>query len=133
MARSIPKSNVLLLLTVGLLAWLIPGAGHVIVKERKRALIIFVAILVTFGIGISVGSVAVINPVGDKPWYVAQIMNSPMVAALGYLTATRGYFVFGWPKEVGQIYTSTAGLLNLLCIVNAVYLAYLRATQTTGD
>jgi hypothetical protein len=33
MARSIPKSNVLLLLTVGLLAWLIPGAGHVIVKE----------------------------------------------------------------------------------------------------
>jgi hypothetical protein len=133
MPRSIPKSNVLLLLTVGLLAWLIPGAGHVIVKERKRALIIFVTILVTFGIGISVGSVAVINPVGDKPWYVAQIMNSPMVAALGYLTATRGYFVFGWPKEVGQIYTSTAGLLNLLCIVNAVYLAYLRDTQTTGD
>jgi hypothetical protein len=121
------------LLVVGLLAWLIPGAGHLLIKEKTRALIIFVAIVLTFAVGISVGSVAVINPVGAKPWYAAQIMSSPIVAALGYLTTTRGYFVFGWPNEIGQIYTSTAGLLNLLCIVNAVYLAFLSRTRTTGD
>jgi len=133
MPRSSASNNLVLLLTVGLAAWVVPGAGHILVNEKKRALIIFTAIVLTFGIGIFVGSVAVINPVGDKPWYVAQIMNSPMVAAIGHLTTTRGYAVFGWPKEVGQIYTSTAGLLNLLCIVNAVYLAYLRGAQKTGD
>ena len=40
-----------------------------------------------------------------------------------------GFPVYGRPIEMGQIYTSTAGLLNLLCIVNAVYMAYIRKTQ----
>jgi hypothetical protein len=119
------------LLVVGLLAWLVPGAGHLVVREKKRSIIIFTAIVLTFCIGIYVGSVGVINPVGAKPWYVAQIMTSPIVAALGYLSAGGDYPVYGWPNEIGQIYTSTAGLLNLLCIVNAVYLAYLRSAQTS--
>ena len=37
------------------------------------------------------------------------------------------YPVYGRPAEIGQIYTSIAGLLNLLCIVNAVYMAHLRS------
>ncbi len=45
--------------------------------------------------------------------------------ALGYITAGCGYQVYGKPNEIGQLYTSIAGLLNLLCIVNAIYLAYL--------
>jgi hypothetical protein len=64
---------------------------------------------------------------------VAQIMNSPMVAVLGHLSTTANYSVFGRPSEIGQIYTSIAGLLNLLCIVNAVYLAHLQKTETAGD
>ncbi|HUT31560.1 MAG TPA: DUF6677 family protein [Sedimentisphaerales bacterium] len=132
MAASSRYNYVPFLIIVGLLGWLIPGAGHVLIGEKKRAIIIFVTILLTFCIGVFVGSIGVINPVGAKPWYVAQIMNSPIVAVLGYLTATRDYLVFGWSNEIGQIYTSTAGLLNLLCIVNAVYLAYLRSTQTPG-
>jgi len=60
-------------------------------------------------------------------------MNSPMVLALAHLTAGGGYPVYGRPNEIGQIYTSTAGLLNLLCIVNAVYLAHLRRTEMAGD
>lgn len=132
MAQPSKGSCLPFLLIVGLLAWLVPGAGHFVVKERRRAIIIFVAIVLTFCTGLYVGSIGVINPVGAKPWYVAQILNSPMVAILGYLTTARSYPVYSWPDEVGQIYTSTAGLLNLLCIVNAVYLAYLRSSQTTG-
>jgi hypothetical protein len=59
-------------------------------------------------------------------------MTSPAVAMLAWVTAGGNYPAHGWPNEIGQIYTSTAGLLNLLCIVNAVYLAYLRTVQTTG-
>jgi len=117
-------NHTLFLLTVGLLAWLIPGAGHFLIKEKKRALIISITIILTFCVGLYVGSIGIINPVGAKPWYVAQIMNSPIVAVLA---------VFGRPNEIGQIYTSIAGLLNLLCIVNAVYLAHLRKTEIAGD
>ncbi len=127
------EKHTLFPLTVGLLAWLIPGAGHFLLKEKKRALIIFATIILTFCAGLYLGSIGVINPVGAKPWYVAQIMNSPIVAALGSVATTGNYPVFGRPNEIGQIYTSIAGLLNLLCIVNAVYLAHLRKTKTVGD
>ncbi|MGD8500668.1 MAG: hypothetical protein PVJ86_08470 [Phycisphaerales bacterium] len=127
------ESHVLFLLIVGLLAWLVPGAGHLALKEKRHAIIIFVTIVLTFGIGLYIGSIGVINPVGAKPWYVAQVMNSPAVAAVGHVSRTGDYRVYGRPNEIGQIYTSIAGLLNLLCIVNAVYLAHLRRAETVGD
>lgn len=127
------QNHILFLLIVGLLAWFVPGAGHFVLNEKKRAIIIFVAIVTTFCIGLYAGSIGVIDYVNAKPWYVAQIMNSPTVAVLGHLTATGNYPVYGRPNEIGQIYTSITGLLNLLCIVNAVYLAHLRRTQAAED
>ena len=125
MARVTRQKQALFLLAVGLLAWLMPGAGHFVLKENKRSIIIFTTIMLTFCVGIYIGSIGVIDLYGTTPWYVvgAQIMNSPMVLALGRLTTGGAYPVHGWPNEIGQIYTSTAGLLNLLCVVNAVYLA----------
>jgi hypothetical protein len=120
MARPSKGNALTFLLVVGLLAWLVPGAGHFVVKEKKRAIIIFAAIVMTFCTGLYVGSIGVINPVGAKPWYVAQILNSPMVAVLGYLTTARSYAVYSWPNEIGQIYTSTAGLLNRACKTQAL-------------
>ena len=129
MVKRSKENNVVFLIIVGLLAWVVPGAGHYMLKEKKRSIIIFATIVLTFLIGLYVGSIGVINPVDTKAWYLAQIMNSPIVAALGHLTATapEKYRVFGKPNEIGQIYTGIAGLLNLLCIINAVYLAHLRA------
>jgi len=132
MVQRSKENHVLFLLIVGLLAWLVPGAGHFLLKEKTRAIIIFTTIVLTFGAGLYVGSIGVINPVGAKSWYVAQIMNSPIVAVLGHMTSTGDYPVYGRPNEIGQIYTSIAGLLNLLCIVNAVYLAHLRRAETDG-
>jgi hypothetical protein len=131
MTQRLKENRTLFLLVVGLLAWLLPGGGHLLLNERKRALIIFTTIILTFLIGVYIGSIGVINPVGAKPWYVAQMLNSPAVVLLGLLTATGAYPVYARPNEIGQIYTSIAGLLNLLCIVNAVYLAHLAGIQTT--
>ena len=128
------QDHVLVLLIVGLLGWLVPGGGHFLLKERKRSIIIFAAIVLTFGTGLYIGSIGIIDTVGATPWYVytAQIMSSPLVAVLAHITAGGGFLVYGRPNEIGQIYTSTAGLLNLLCIVNAVYLAHLRGTKGDG-
>jgi len=133
MASLSKENHVLFLLIVGLLGWFLPGAGHLLLKEEKRAIIIFATITLTFCVGLYVGSVGVIDPVGAKPWYVAQIMNSPLVAVLGHLTAGGGFPVYGRPNEIGQIYTGVAGLLNLLCIINAVYLAHLHRIELAGD
>jgi len=59
-------------------------------------------------------------------------MNPPIALGLGYHTADKTYPVYGWPSEIGQVYTMTSGLLNLLCIVNAVYSAYLCRTELVG-
>ena len=130
MAVDSKENHVSFLLIVGLAGWVIPGGGYFLLKEKKRAVIIFLTIILTFCIGLYVGSIGVVDPVGLKVWwYVAQVMNSPAVAVLRHIAAGGGYPVYGRPNEIGQIYTGTAGLLNLLCIVNAVYLAHLRRTQ----
>jgi hypothetical protein len=139
------KSNhALFLVVIGALAWLVPGAGHFALDEKKRGIVIFVVIALTFIVGLYVGSIGVVDPVNAKPWYAAQLMNSPGVLILGghvadtYRTAREkgdpqlAYLVYGRAGEVGQIYTSIAGLLNLLCIVNAIYTAHLRGVGEAG-
>ncbi len=132
MARHSKENHVLVLLIVGLLSWLIPGAGYLWLNEKKRAIIIFVTITLTFCTGVYLGSIGVADPVGAWWWYIAQMMSSPAVAILGYVSAGGGFPVYGKPNDLGQIYTGIAGLLNLLCIVNAVYLAHQRKVEPTG-
>ena len=124
MAKQSKIDHGLFLAIVGLVAWAIPGAGHFAIKERKRAVIIFVTITLTFLIGLYVGSIAVVDSVGAWPWYIAQMMTSPAVGILAHITKTGQYVSYGKPYDIGQIYTSIAGMLNLLCIISAVYMAY---------
>jgi hypothetical protein len=128
-----PKNHYFVLLTVALASWLVPGAGYLLLKEKTRAAIIFFAVTLTFCLGLYIGSIGVVDPIGAKFWYIAQIMFSPAVAVLGYITAGGAYPVYGRPNEIGQIYTSIAGLLNLLCIINCTYLAYLHSAPAKGE
>ncbi len=144
MPQSWKNNHTLFLTVVGALAWLIPGAGHYALNEKRRGILIFVVIALTFLAGLYVGSIGVVDPVSAKPWYAAQLMNSPAVLLLGdhvadgYKRAKEAndpklaYLVYGRANEIGQIYTSIAGLLNLLCIVNAVYMAHLRNVGEAG-
>ncbi|HIJ69779.1 MAG TPA: hypothetical protein HPP87_00275 [Planctomycetes bacterium] len=121
------------LLVVAVLAWTVPGAGHLVIKERKRAVIIFVTITLTFITGLYIGSVGVIDPVGAWPWYIGQMMASPAVGVLGQITRTGHYTSYGKPADIGQIYTCIAGLLNLLCVISAVYMAYAGRGEIIGE
>jgi hypothetical protein len=138
MIRSLKNNHALFLIVVGFLAWLLPGGGHYALGERRRAAVIFVAVLLTFLIGLYVGSIGVVDQTGARAWYFAQVLCSPAVLFVGTHVAhvqvlaeqnpgVVPYRVYGRPGEIGQIYTSIAGLLNLLCIVNAIYSAHLIA------
>lgn len=110
------------LLLVGVAGWWIPGVGHWIIGRPKRAALIFFSIVFAFMVGIWLGSIAVIDK--ETPWFWAQILNSPVVAYLAHVGQVFGLESYGKPRELGEIYTGIAGMLNLLCIVNAVYLAH---------
>jgi len=131
-----PRSKVehgVFLVIVGLLAWAVPGAGHFLIGERKRAAIICVTIVATFALGLYVGSIGVVDPINARLWYLAQILASPLVGAIAQTTRSGDYVSYGRPFDVGQIYTSIAGLLNLLCILSAVYMAYQGRGEMIGE
>ncbi len=132
MGKRSKEDQMIFLAIVGLAGWALPGAGYYLLNEKKRAIIISTTVILTFLIGIYIGSMGVIDPITSKGWYAAQILVSPVVMVIGHYTAGGGYPVYGKPNEIGQIYTSIAGLLNLLCIVNAVYMAHCRRVNTAG-
>ncbi|MHC5001190.1 MAG: DUF6677 family protein [Planctomycetota bacterium] len=110
----LPLEQGLWLITVALAAWIIPGAGHFLIRERKRGVILFAVITTLFVIGLHVGSIGVVDWVSGRIWFYAQIMYSPAVGLIGNITKHGGYPVYGRPADIGQIYTGIAGMLNLL-------------------
>jgi len=121
------KNHIFYLAMVTLAGWLIPGGGFFLIKETRRAIIIFVTIAVIFIIGLYVGSTGVIDPVNAKLWFAIQTLTTPLVLYIGFISSNY-HEVYARPQEIGQIYTSIAGMLNLLCIINAIHKAYDKAT-----
>ncbi len=128
-----PIDHTLWLFLVGIGAWAVPGAGHFMIGQRKHALILFVTIALTFLAGLYIGSIGIVDPVGAKPWYLAQLLVSPVVGLIGQIAQNGHYPVYGRPADYAQIYTALAGLLNLLCILNAVYRAYTGIGEKIGQ
>lgn len=115
----------------GLLAWLIPGAGHLFIGERVRGFIFLIVVTLTFWTGVAVGSVqGTVAPHSRKLWFAAQMgtggnalgayvlhrVVAPDSAVARKATATGNWL----SAEVGVHYTGVAGLLNLLIILDAV-------------
>lgn len=115
----------------GLLAWLVPGLGHIYIGQRGRGIIFLVTIIVTFWSGVAIGGVqSTVAPKARKLWFVAQLCtggNTLAAYALHYrvdpeTAQTSNLAVFShWSSaDVGVHYTGVAGLLNLLVIFDAV-------------
>src|ERR1700712_3509195 len=105
--------------------WLVPGAGHFLLRKWGRGALLLVSILAMFSIGISLqGKVYVPNTselldirnfVGDLVagalYFVARTMD---LGASSVQTAVADY---------GSKFIVVAGLLNLICAVDAHSLA----------
>lgn len=126
--KKFETQNVLFAVLVGAVAWIVPGAGHVIVGEYRRAAVIFLGIVLMFTLGLWIGSIGVLDPVNAALWYVAQMLAGPAAYVLGRMNMPVDglvpYQSYGRPYEIGQIYTSIAGALNLLAVLSAAYMAY---------
>jgi hypothetical protein len=107
------------------LAWLIPGAGHLIAGRRQKGLIFLVALPLMFAIGlwlqgrlfpleisdplVFLGAIA--NRGIGAPYFIAKFMD----AGAGTVTAVS--------YEYGNTFLMTAGLLNFLVILDAFDIA----------
>jgi len=103
------------------LAWLVPGAGHLLLGRRQKGLVFFVALPLMFAVGlwlqgrlfplelsdplVFLGAIA--NRGIGAPYFVARMMD----AGAGTVTALS--------YEYGNTFLMTAGLLNFLIILDA--------------
>ena len=69
----------------GLLAWLVPGLGHIYLGLRGRGAVCLVTITATFWTGVAIGGVrGTVDPKERKLWFIAQLCSAAnAVAAYG--------------------------------------------------
>lgn len=134
-------------LLAGLLAWLLPGAGHWFVGARRRAAAFFVIVGLTWGAGLAFdGNLAVVDkaraPVLTRLQVLANLAVGPVEPVVRY--ALYGALVYeappprsGLPAALetrrqrsferwsvyGSAYLLAAGLMNMLVILDAWDLA----------
>ncbi len=117
----IPRARPLLL--VGILAWLVPGLGHVVMGRARKGVVMLVAVGGLFGAGLLLTSFTCVDPQRYTLEFVAQIFaGGPTLGAL--------YVSDGQPAQellphfdVGRLYVDVAGLLNVVAISDALGLA----------
>ena len=114
--------------------WVVPGLGHFILGQRKRGIILAVAILSLWLLGLFIGGISVIDR-NDRTegantrswWYYGQALIAPSIAVEMFRNNLKendpeAYEPsFGRMAEQGTLYTALAGMLNLLAIIDVLY------------
>ncbi|MEP6716970.1 MAG: DUF6677 family protein [Terriglobia bacterium] len=107
-------------------AWLVPGAGHFLLKKSGRGALIFLSVTLMFLFGLFMRGV-MFTPEGGADYLTSLINYGGFVCnlaagALYLLTSMFGYSQPDAPGAVhdyGTKFLVTAGLLNILAMVDA--------------
>ncbi len=108
-----------------ILAWLIPGCGHFYLGRRGKAVIFFIAITGAFVYGMWLGGFHNVNPYRHDKAFVAQVFSG-VPAGVGLVIDRRDTKVVDEGPQIFDIsfvYTCVAGLLNLLVVLDAGFIA----------
>ena len=126
----------------GILAAALPGLGHYWLGESRRAILIFVGVMGMFFGGVLIGGIDVIDREEDFWWFVGQAGVGPTAFAVdryhrSQLTARdpppnadASWFEdntpgrtksLGHPNEIGSLWATLAGMLNVICVVDALW------------
>jgi hypothetical protein len=116
--KSLPASPIV----IGIAAWLIPGSGHIISGHKARGWIMFGAICITYFLGLLLGSIEQVDPKHNFVWFLPQILagGPTLLTMLLSPVDVASTTVMGKGFDYGLLYTSVAGFLNLLCIMDAI-------------
>ncbi len=149
--RSAPLPYVALVL-----ACAIPGAGHVYLGRIKRGIILFVTITALFWSGVGIGGVMTVDSQRERWWFVAQVftgvhgviawqrqrrVHDRLVSGkrldlrdrydqdvLDAKLQAEGLALVAPADTVARAYSGVAGLLNLMCVFDALMLSIMGVT-----
>ena len=112
--------------TAGALSWLLPGAGHIFLGDRKRGAILFIVITATFWTGVAIGGVqSTVQPQKHKLWFMGQVCCGAHTL-ITYFWGRAGNQSGPDPstshisEDVAVVYTGIAGMLNILIILDCL-------------
>ncbi|HXO21189.1 MAG TPA: DUF6677 family protein [Thermoanaerobaculia bacterium] len=108
-------------LLAAVLAWLVPGAGHLLLRRPRRALLFFVLVVVSLVIGCRLNGNLYTPLPGQPLTYLATVGCMGMGLPYFLLRYLFGYHgdVVAAGYEYGTAFVLTAGLMNLLLVLDA--------------
>ncbi len=109
----------------GLLAWILPGAGHWLLGQRGLAAVFFTAITFCYLAGLALGGLKTsVNPKINHWLFLAELGVGGYTFTCFGLSQTlpdRTEYLSYYPSsDLSQIYLSVAGLLNVLAVLDAM-------------
>jgi len=137
--------------TVALAGWLVPGLGHWLLGRPGKAIFFLLAIWGTFLTGWALSDcrsvfwkkdrIATYAQMGVGALDLALMANPrPVAAAFGASLPAEPPYEPAGPSEnllpyydAGTLYTSVAGLLNIVVVISAVSLALSRQQETSAS
>ena len=107
-----------------ILAWLIPGAGHFFLGEKRRGLFLGVLVLGTFLAGMVIADFRNISPLERHPiWGIAHLFGGLMSAIAALATGSLMIVRDNPFYQVGCLYSGVGALMNVLVMIDAYDLA----------
>jgi hypothetical protein len=100
--------------------------GHIVIGQARRGVILMVTLLGLYLAGLFIGGIDVIDSRDDKLWFVGQCLMGPITPLIDrYHQYARKLPEDDRPdvavnrvNELGTLYCTLAGLLNLLAIMD---------------
>jgi hypothetical protein len=100
-----------------LLGWILPGLGHWIVGQKRRALFFAIQIIALFVLGLVLSDFRCISPLDRHPvWALTQIPGGALTLVTAVLTAGLDIERDNPLYQVGCLYVGVACLLNLVAL-----------------
>lgn len=129
-----------------ILAWVFPGLGHWVLGHRRRARLIATGICIMYVSGLLIGGLDVVDRRGDRLWYYGQFLAGPVTPIIDVWRAR--HFTpdtpeakvnhafptpsFSHTNEIPTLFTTIAGMLNLLAILDVLVLPRHRQEEQSG-
>ena len=113
-------------ITAMVFAYLVPGAGHLYLRRTAKAVTFFIIVVVMFAIGLAVdGDLYTVGHTGGSLLKLLAALGSMGSGALYFIAVAMGAHgdVTSITYEHGTAFTITAGLMNLLLVLDAFDIA----------
>ncbi len=107
------------------LGWLIPGAGHLLVRRWVRGLLLMASILIMFGFGLAMqGKIYGFNT-GDLLDMLGFFgdLGSGLLYIIARVNNWGQGAIYRAVADYGTKYLIVAGLLNIVCAIDAYHIA----------